>query len=78
MMLLSQAHGRGVVDLSTAGTLGTLTGCVVASFPARIAGLRVSTRGTGGHVLAWDDVQSFGADAITVRAADVIRSEKDT
>jgi uncharacterized protein YrrD len=78
MMLFSHAHGRGVVDLSTADTLGTVAACVVAPFPARIAGLRLKTRGPGRHTLVWDDVQAFGPDAVTVRAAGSVRSEKDT
>ncbi|MDK1342352.1 PRC-barrel domain-containing protein [Streptomyces sp. 378] len=76
-MLLSKAQGRAVVDLATAETIGTLAACTVAPSPSRIAGLRLKTRGRGHHALLWEDVQSFGPDAVSIEEADRIRDEKE-
>ncbi len=75
-MLFTQARGRAVMDLATAETVGTVSACTVAPSPARIAGLRLSTRGRGHHTLDWNDVQSFGPDAVAVEEAGRIRDEK--
>ncbi len=77
-MLFSQAHGRSVVSVSTAETLGTVAGCVIAPSPARLVAFRLKMRGRGGHVLTWDNIHSIGTDAITVRSADNIHAERDT
>ncbi|MER5209578.1 PRC-barrel domain-containing protein [Streptomyces sp. NPDC002838] len=76
-MLFTKAHGRAVMDLTTAETVGTIAACTVAPSPARIAGLRLKTRGRGNHTLDWSDVQSFGPDAVAVEEAGRIRDEKD-
>ncbi|MCZ9347591.1 PRC-barrel domain-containing protein [Streptomyces sp. TRM76130] len=76
-MLLTNAQGEAVVDLSTAETVGTVTACAVAPSPARIAGLRLRTRGRGHHTLDWSNVQSFGPDAVAVEEAGRIRDERD-
>ncbi|AMW14557.1 hypothetical protein A4E84_36820 [Streptomyces qaidamensis] len=76
-MLLSRAQGRAVVDLATAETIGTVAACTVAPSPSRISGLRLKTRGRGHHSLHWEDVQSFGPDAVSIEEADRIRDEKD-
>ncbi|MBX9399240.1 PRC-barrel domain-containing protein [Streptomyces sp. TRM72054] len=76
-MLFTKARGRTVMDLTTAETVGTVAACTVAPSPARIAGLRLKTRGRGHHTLPWEDVQSFGPDAVSVAEADRIRDEKD-
>ncbi|MFG2972428.1 PRC-barrel domain-containing protein [Streptomyces sp. NPDC048331] len=77
MPLFSQTQGRGVVGLSTAETLATVTGLAVAASPARIAALRVKTKNPG-TLITWNHVQALGPDAITVRSADDIQSEDDT
>ncbi|MFE9646729.1 PRC-barrel domain-containing protein [Streptomyces sp. NPDC006365] len=76
-MLFSKAQGETVMDLTTAETVGTVAACTVAPSPARIAGLRLKTRGRGHHTLPWEDVQTFGPDAVAVDGADRIRDEKD-
>ncbi|MEZ3180898.1 PRC-barrel domain-containing protein [Streptomyces pimonensis] len=76
-MLLSKARGKAVVDLTTAETIGAVTGCTVAPSPAHIAGLRLKTRGRGHHTLRWEDVQSFGPDAVSVGEPDRVCDEKD-
>ncbi|MFE9366747.1 PRC-barrel domain-containing protein [Streptomyces sp. NPDC006978] len=76
-MLFSQAKGRNVVAVTTAETLATVTGITVAPAPARIAALRVKTRGPGTKV-TWSHVHSFGPDAVTVRTPDTIQGDEDT
>jgi uncharacterized protein YrrD len=75
-MLFTQARGRAVMDLTTAETVGAVTACTVAPSPARISGLRLSTRRRGHHTLDWKNVQSFGPDAVAVEEARRIRDEK--
>ncbi|ELS57660.1 hypothetical protein STVIR_1398 [Streptomyces viridochromogenes Tue57] len=65
------------MDLNTAETVGAVTACTVAPSPARIAGLRLRTRGRGHHTLDWSDIQSFGPDAVAVEGAGRIRDERD-
>ncbi|PCG86970.1 hypothetical protein CIB93_05355 [Streptomyces sp. WZ.A104] len=76
-MLFSQAKGRNVVAVSTAETLATVTGLSIAPAPARIAALRVKTRGPGTQV-TWNNVHSFGPDAVTVRTPDTVQGDQDT
>ncbi|KUL35459.1 PRC-barrel domain-containing protein [Streptomyces regalis] len=76
-MLFTKARGKAVMDLATAETVGTVAACTVAPSPARIAGLRLRTRGRGHRTLEWSDVQSFGPDAIAVEEASRIRDEKN-
>jgi uncharacterized protein YrrD len=67
-MLLSQARGRNVVDAASAETIGTVAGLVLAPGPARITALRLKSRG-GADLLAWEDIQAFGPDAVIVAPA---------
>ncbi|MFE3325830.1 PRC-barrel domain-containing protein [Streptomyces sp. NPDC059176] len=76
-MLFSQAKGREIVAVTTAETMATVTGITIAAAPARIAALRVKTRGPGTQV-TWSNVHSFGPDAVTVRTADKIQGDQDT
>ncbi|WP_028812507.1 PRC-barrel domain-containing protein [Streptomyces flavidovirens] len=75
-MLLSQAVGRPVVNVTTAETIGTVTGCFVSGRPARITALHLNTRGHGGHILTWDNVRSFGQDAVIIRSMEKLRPDK--
>ncbi|SDM94358.1 PRC-barrel domain containing protein [Streptomyces wuyuanensis] len=76
-MLFTQAKGRNVIALTTAESLATVTGIAIAPAPARIAAVRVKTRGPGTQV-TWNDVHSFGPDAVTVRTPDTIQGDQDT
>ncbi|MFE0192018.1 hypothetical protein [Streptomyces sp. NPDC059008] len=67
-MMFAQAKGRKVVDATTAETVGTMTGCVLATEPARIAALRLKPHGDA-HLLAWEDIRAFGPDAVIVSPA---------
>ncbi|MFY1678780.1 MULTISPECIES: PRC-barrel domain-containing protein [unclassified Streptomyces] len=75
-MLFSEAHGRAVMDLGTAETVGTVSACTVTPSPARVAGFRLKTRGRGHHTLEWEDIESFGSDEVAVDGPARIRDEK--
>jgi uncharacterized protein YrrD len=76
-MLFSQARKRDVVDTATATRIARVDGFVVLPAPARVALLRLGKVSGAGTLLAWDDVQGFGPDAVTVATDAVIRPARD-
>jgi uncharacterized protein YrrD len=76
-MLFSQARKRAVVNTATATRVARVDGFVVLPGPARVALLRLSKVSGAGTLLAWDDVQGFGPDAVTVASDAVIRPARD-
>jgi sporulation protein YlmC with PRC-barrel domain len=76
-MLFSQARKREVVNTATATRVARVDGFVVLPGPARVALLRLGKVSGAGTLLAWDDVQGFGPDAVTVAADTVIRPARD-
>jgi uncharacterized protein YrrD len=76
-MLFSQARKRDVVDTATATRIARIDGFVVLPGPPRVALLRLGKVSGAGTLLAWDDVQGFGPDAVTVATDAVIRPARD-
>ncbi|MGH3883560.1 MAG: PRC-barrel domain-containing protein [Pseudonocardiaceae bacterium] len=76
-MLFSQARKRDVVNTTTATRVARVDGFVVLPGPARVALLRLSKVSGAGTLLAWDDLQGFGPDAVTVATDAVIRPARD-
>ena len=76
-MLFSQARKHNVVNTATATRVGRVDGFVVLPGPARVALLRLSKVSGAGTLLAWEDVQGFGPDAVTVATDAVIRPARD-
>jgi uncharacterized protein YrrD len=76
-MLFSQARKRNVVNTSTATRVVRVDGFVVLPGPARVALLRLGKVSGAGTLLAWEDVQGFGPDAVTVATDAVIRPARD-
>lgn len=76
-MLFSQARKRDVVNTATATRVARVDGFVVLPGPARVALLRLGKVSGAGTLLAWDDVQGFGPDAVTVAADAVLRPARD-
>jgi uncharacterized protein YrrD len=76
-MLFSQARKRNVVNTTTATRVARVDGFVVLPGPARVALLRLGKVSGAGTLLAWDDVQGFGPDAVTVATDTVIRPARD-
>lgn len=71
-MRFTETLKREIVDTGAASTAGRVRGFVVDPGTQRVTGLHVG-KGDGKY-LAWSDVSSFGVDAVTVDAADRIRS----
>jgi uncharacterized protein YrrD len=76
-MLFSQARKRAVVNTATATRVARVDGFVVLPAPARVALLRLGKVSGHGTLLAWEDVQGFGPDAVTVATDAVIRPPRD-
>jgi sporulation protein YlmC with PRC-barrel domain len=70
-MRFSEALGRKVVSLATAETVGLLDEFVVDPRSRRVVALGVK-KSPSGSALHWDDIESFGPDAVTVSDADKI------
>lgn len=68
MTTFSEAKGRQVVSTATAETVGKIEGFVVDPVAHRLVALRLHKR----QVLRWSDLTAFGADAVTVRTADLV------
>jgi uncharacterized protein YrrD len=81
-MLFSQARKRNVVNTTTATRVARVDSFVVLPGPARVALLRLDKvqldKASGaGTLLAWEDLQGFGPDAVTVATDAVIRPARD-
>ncbi|MGH3822262.1 MAG: PRC-barrel domain-containing protein [Pseudonocardiaceae bacterium] len=76
-MLFSQARKRDVVNTATATQVARVDGFVVLPGPARVALLRLGKVRGAGTLLAWEDLQGFGPDAVTVATDAVIRPARD-
>jgi uncharacterized protein YrrD len=76
-MLFSQARKHDVVSTATATRVARVDGFVVLPGPARVALLRLGKVSGAGTLLAWEDVQGFGPDAVTVATDAVIRPARN-
>jgi uncharacterized protein YrrD len=76
-MLFSRARKRNVVNTTTATRVARVDSFVVLPGPARVALLRLGKVSGAGTLLAWEDLQGFGPDAVTVATDAVIRPARD-
>ena len=76
-MLFSQARKHEVVNTATATRVARVDGFVVLPRPARVALLRLGKVSGGGTLLAWEDLQGFGPDAVTVATDAALRPPRD-
>ena len=76
-MLFSQARKHDVVNTTTATRVARVDGFVVRPGPARVALLRLGKVSGAGTLLAWDDLQGFGPDAVTVADEAALRPARD-
>ncbi|MGH3870022.1 MAG: PRC-barrel domain-containing protein [Pseudonocardiaceae bacterium] len=76
-MLFSEARKRDVVSTATASRVARVDSFVVLPNPARVALLRLGKVSGAGTLLAWEDVQGFGPDAVTVATDALIRPARD-
>ena len=72
-MRFGEARRRDVVATDSATKVGRVEGFLVDAATGRVAALRCGKTSGDGQVLPWEDVQSFGVDAVTVARADVLR-----
>lgn len=70
---LSELHGRPVLDVDTATTLGEIDGVVIDSTEGRITAFTVTKAEEGRTILPWDGVKSVGPDAVTVEGSGSLR-----
>ncbi|KAB7739391.1 hypothetical protein GA707_20370 [Nostocoides sp. F2B08] len=70
-MMFSSAKGHKVVDISSAETVGTVSGFLLEPSTHSIVALRVKKTKTG-EVIRWRDITAFGSEAVTVPRAGVV------
>ena len=72
-MRFREAYGRKVVSTDDAEAIGRVEAFVVDAGQRRIVGLRLAKVRGDRPFLSWSDLQGFGADAVTVPSAGVLR-----
>lgn len=75
-MLFSEVSGRKVVSISTAETVGQIADFVIDPQTRSLVALKVKKTDQG-DTLLWTRITAFGADAVTVPAAEVIIDADD-
>ncbi|HEU0087273.1 MAG TPA: PRC-barrel domain-containing protein [Pseudonocardiaceae bacterium] len=76
-MLFSAVRKHEVVNITTATRVARVDGFVVCPGPPRVALLRLGRVSGPGTLLAWEDLQGFGPDAVTVADDAAIRPPRD-
>jgi sporulation protein YlmC with PRC-barrel domain len=71
-MNLSDLAGRPVLDLTTATNVGKVADFVIDPVTRRIVGFQLANVKGPGSWLAWDAMNTLGADALTIDRADVL------
>lgn len=72
-MRFSEARGRKVLSTSSAETIGRVEGFLVDPATRRVVGLHLKKTPGDEDTVAWDDLESFGVDAVTLDAVDRLR-----
>ncbi|MGH3931969.1 MAG: PRC-barrel domain-containing protein [Pseudonocardiaceae bacterium] len=76
-MLFSQARKHDVVNTVSATRVARVDGFVVRPGPARVALLLLGKVSGAATMVAWEDLQGFGPDAVTVADDAVLRPARD-
>jgi sporulation protein YlmC with PRC-barrel domain len=71
-MNLSDLAGRPVLDLATATTIGKVADFVIDPVTRRIVGFQLAHVKGPAYWLAWDAMNTLGADALTIDRPDVL------
>jgi sporulation protein YlmC with PRC-barrel domain len=71
-MRFSEAKNRKVMSTTGAVTIGKLQGFVVDPRGAHVVALTLKKTEGDGDTLIWNNIKSFGRDAVTVESADLI------
>lgn len=69
-MRFSEAKGHPVVGTGTADTVGKVKSFVVDAAQGRVVALVLSKTPGKADTLLWEDITTFGPDAVTVSSAD--------
>jgi uncharacterized protein YrrD len=77
MMRFTEIHGRKVVSLGDAETLGKVDRYVIDPVRQAVVALRLSRVKGDACFLSWADLHAFGADAVTVGNATCLRAAAD-
>jgi uncharacterized protein YrrD len=76
-MRFTEIHGRKVVSLADAETLGRVDRYVIDPGRQAVVALRLSKVKGDACFLSWTDLHAFGADAVTVDDASRLRPAAD-
>ncbi|GAC1366173.1 MAG: hypothetical protein NVSMB32_10290 [Actinomycetota bacterium] len=76
-MRLREAYGRKVVSTDDAETIGRLEAVVINPLKRSVVGIRLAKVQGDRPYLSWGDLVGFGADAITVGSATLLRPAVD-
>jgi uncharacterized protein YrrD len=76
-MRFTEIHGRKVVSLADAETLGRVDRYVIDPGKQAVVALRLSKVKGDACFLSWADLHAFGADAVTVDDASRLRPAAD-
>ena len=71
-MNLSDLAGRPVLDLATATNIGKVADFVIDPVTRRIVGFQLANVKGPAYWLAWDAMNTLGADALTIDRPDVL------
>lgn len=71
-MMFSEALGRKVVSTADASTVGIINSFVIDPATGSVVALALAKTNGPGTMLPWPNIAAFGADAVTVSAADQV------
>lgn len=75
-MLLTQVVGRKVVSTRSAETVGQVADLVIDPQSRGVVAVTLK-KTAGGDTVFWSDITAFGADAVTLADADLIKRAND-
>jgi sporulation protein YlmC with PRC-barrel domain len=76
-MDVREAQGRKVVSIDDAEALGKVEAFIVDPQQRRISALTLAKAKDDARFLSWTDLNAFGADAVTVASAELLRPAAD-
>ena len=73
-MKLKEAYGRKVLSANDAEVVGRVEAFVIDANKGSVVGLRLAKVSGNRSFLSWSDLRGFGADAVIVGGADLLRA----
>lgn len=71
---LNELHGRPVLDLSTAKTVGEIGHAILDPARQSVIAFELAKASGTGNVLPWDSISAIGPDAITIDDVGLLRA----